>query len=251
MLTTAERKSIIQLHQKKFRDQRGEFIVEGEKGVLEVLQSSYKILDLIIEESHKGKFESIEALAIEQKISPTWCGKKDAALIKTTDTFPGVLAVVAKSTSHKKQDDRVILMLDAIADPGNLGTIIRSAHWFGITTIILSDHCVDPYNPKVVRASMGSLFHVDLVQPDFPEEFIKSYQDAGYHIVVLDANGKTPSKMSANKKSLYILGSESHGVRDSFATLADESVAIAGDGSAESLNVAVAAGILLYHVASR
>ncbi|MBI3883781.1 MAG: RNA methyltransferase, partial [Sphingobacteriales bacterium] len=140
---------------------------------------------------------------------------------------------------------KVTLLLDKIQDPGNLGTIIRIADWFGIATIICSADTVEQYNPKVVQSTMGSLGRVQVVYTDLPE-WIKS--NAGIRIYAAALNGKNVASLKGLKEGAIIIGNESKGISPELMELANEKITIPKTGAAESLNAAVATGIILSHI---
>lgn len=268
MLPSALTKHLAKLQQKKYRKEFGEFIVEGIKGVEEAIAADAEILAVIVDGARREEQEIATLVsALERKDIPTYfCGRKDIDDIKTTDTFPGIQAIVAgRDISFDDFDfSKPILFLDQISDPGNLGTIIRTADWFGITNIVLSDGSVDPYNPKVVRSTMGSLFHVHIFESHHAVATLEHLKEKGYSIIGLDTKGKplraslsaTPGKPGTKsamhsklaKKQVYVFGSESHGIRKEILPLLDETIAIPGQGRAESLNVGVAVGVVLFQV---
>ena len=135
-------------------------------------------------------------------------------------------------------------MLDNISDPGNLGTIIRNCDWFGIKNILLSENIVDYTNPKVIRSSMGSVFHVNLFEGIDAETLLK-LKSQGYEILCADLEGENIFSHQRNKKTILILSSESHGPSKEFLEISDKKICIPKIGDAESLNVASASAVLL------
>ena len=246
-------KKIIQhinkLDQKKVRHEEREFLIEGVKGVEEALNSDMQVLLLVVEGNKRDEDDLAKLinLAESQDVPVEFCGRNDVGDIKTTDSFPGVLAIVEQQEIELQDLEGSIICLDGIKDPGNLGTIIRTADWFGIKSILLSEDCVDPYNPKVVRSTMGSIFHVDIFESEKIVGDLESLQKKGYKLSGLVMDGEDLSKIEIKDKNkeVFILGSESHGIRDEVEKLLDKKYTISGQGSAESLNVAVAAGILM------
>ncbi|MBT3817078.1 MAG: RNA methyltransferase [Candidatus Magasanikbacteria bacterium] len=237
-------KSIKKLQQKKYRKEYQQFFVEGVKGVTDLLNSSYEAAAVCIE-SGREKDEDIIAIidiAKEKKVPVQVLPGKDIKQIKSTDTFPGVMGIANMKEKQGLGEGHVIC-LDGVMDPGNLGTIIRTADWFGITNIVLSENCVDPYNPKVVRSTMGSLFHVQLIRDDL-ETRIGELKEKGYKTIGLTLDGESLDKLPEGLLCL-VLGSESHGVSKEVKPLLDASYTIPGKGEAESLNVAVAGGIVM------
>jgi TrmH family RNA methyltransferase len=171
----------------------------------------------------------------------------EADRVQTTESFPGAMAVVALQPVALESvlNNGPVIVLDNIKDPGNLGTIIRTADWFGIKNIVLSDSCVDAHNPKVVRSTVGSLFHVTIHETSDILSVVKQFSKNGYAINALALGGKDVALMKQNSKSVYVFGSESHGVRPELLAMASGIYTIPGKGRAESLNVAVAVGLVL------
>lgn len=250
MLPSSLTKHLSKLQQKKYRKEFGEFIVEGIKGVEEAIAADAEILAVIVDGARREEKEIADlVLKLEKKnVSISFCGRKDIDDIKTTDTFPGIQAVVASRDVSLTDLDlsKPILFLDQINDPGNLGTIIRTADWFGVTNLVLSDGSVDPYNPKVVRSTMGSIFHVTIFESHNAVATLEHLKEKGYSITGLDTKGKPIRTLKSAKKQVYIFGSESHGIRQEILPLLDETIAIPGQGRAESLNVGVAVGVVLF-----
>jgi len=155
-----------------------------------------------------------------------------------------VLAVFNKNISREEPlfENRISLILDDIQDPGNLGTIIRNADWFGIENIICSENCVDCYNPKVVQSTMGSLSRVNIVYTDLIS-FIK--KKVGISLYAAALSGTSIYKIEKIKEAFILIGNESKGVHEDILKLATHKITIPKYGHAESLNAAVASGIIL------
>lgn len=254
MLTKTTIKHLNQLQQKKYRAEFKEYIVEGIKGVQEALASSAEVLLVIMDGSLRDEPEMKDiALAAEKEgVQVEFCGRKDIGEIKTTDTFPGVLAVVAQNDWGLDQlaDGSPIIALDGLKDPGNLGTIIRTADWFGVHNILLGPESVDPYNPKAVRSTMGSLFRVRLFESSNLKHSLSVLKDrGGYTAAGLDMSGTPLPPADLLKvigpKTVFVFGSESHGVSPELASELTQRYTIPGKGGAESLNVAIAAAIVM------
>ncbi|MBT4121175.1 MAG: RNA methyltransferase [Candidatus Magasanikbacteria bacterium] len=250
MLEKSIVKHIKQLKQKKFRKEFGEFLVEGFKGVGEAIDSDFEVVLVIIEGNRRDETEMKEIIKKAEKngVPVEFSGRQDIGDIKTTDTFPGLMAVIAQNqvTPEDITGEKYIICLDSVKDPGNLGTIIRTADWFGIKNILLSEDCVDPYNEKVVRSTMGSIFHVNIFESAGLEHTLKTFKEKHeYKICSLVMKGEDLNKLKATKKTIFVLGSESHGVRKEVEKMSDKNYTIGGKGDAESLNVAIAGGILM------
>lgn len=233
-------KRIVKLHQKKYRDAEGAYLVEGKKGVEEALKYPG-----IVEQIMFGpQFDDMAfRLNLPTEIVTNDLTPAEVTRVKTTDTFPGIMAVVKKQPADDFKNGPIVC-LDRIADPGNLGTIIRTADWFGISQILLSEDSVDPYNPKSVRSTMGSIFDAKIIRSRGLVREINHLKEKGYNAVSLVMNGKPINELKAEPNTIYIFGSESHGVREEIMQLSTP-YTIPGKGGAESLNVAIAAGILL------
>jgi TrmH family RNA methyltransferase len=258
MLTKSIIKHLKQLSQKKFRKEFQEFTVEGIKGVSEALNSDADVILVIVEGNKRDEKEmsNIIKSAEKKNIQVEFCGRKDIPQIKTTETFPGVIAVVSQEDYLPEDllDGQSIICLDNIKDPGNLGTIIRTADWFGINNIVLSEDSVDPYNPKVVRSTMGSIFRGKIFVSKNIVQTLEQLKSEKYKLNGLVMDGEDLNKMkTGSKKQVYILGSESHGIRSELEELLDNKYTIQGKpatssghaGRAESLNLAISAGILM------
>lgn len=241
MLSKSRVKYIQSLHHKKFREEHKAFLVEGTKMLDEAIafaphqiQHIYAVPEWL--SSIEQLPESFKALT--EEISPLEMDK-----LTTLHTPPGVL-VEMKSLEHNASDYRgLTLLLDEVRDPGNLGTIIRSADWFGVKNIVCGPGTVDIYNSKVIQASMGSIFRVTVVY-DSLIEFINSHE--GTPVIVSHLQGIELPKMDWPENAFLVIGNESKGVSDEIAARADLKIKIPGFGQAESLNASIATAILLY-----
>lgn len=249
MLSPKIVKHVRELQEKKYRKEFREFIVEGYKGVGEALASAGVVM-LVVEGGRREEVEIAACIreAEDQGIPVEFCGRKDIGEIKTTDTFPGILAIV-DTVDYTLTDLAAgpIIALEHINDPGNLGTIIRTADWFGISNILLSENSVDQYNPKVVRSTMGSLFRTKMYRShNLFKDVERLKSDFHYQVLSLDLKGdKLPVTISKPEHKIFLFGSESHGLSDTLEELVDVRYTIPGKGKAESLNLAVAAAILM------
>jgi RNA methyltransferase, TrmH family len=244
MLGKQKAKYIQSLGQKKQRDAEGLFIAEGPKIVVELIQSFpqyikeiYAVKEWIKENDHLHTPAVTEVTEDElEKISQ----------LKTPNQ---VVAVVKKFDEGEQPDvkGKISLVLDTIQDPGNLGTIIRIADWFGVDQIICSNDCADVYNPKVVQATMGSIARVNIFYTDLPAWLL---QQTDIRIYATMLEGTDVTKMNSIKEGLIIIGNESKGISDEIVELVNEKITIPKKGKAESLNAAVAVGIVLGHIST-
>lgn len=231
MLTKSEIKLISSLNQKKFRILHSFFIVEGVKGIQEFLNSEFKLYKLFTTEAIFEIESTIISEADLKKISSLKTPNKALALFKISDPTP-------------VDESQLIVALDDIRDPGNLGTIIRLCDWFGIRDLVCSQSTVDCYNPKVVQATMGSLTRVNINYLDL-EAFLNQSKLQKFGAFMDD---KSVYKEQLSKKGILILGNEANGISSSIEELVDEKITIPRFGNikaTESLNVATATAILL------
>ena len=164
--------------------------------------------------------------------------------ISSLDTPYKIIGVCKKK--EEKEINGNVLILDGLQDPGNLGTIIRSAVAFNVDTIILSKDTVDLYNPKVVRSTQGMNFHINIIRRDLEQE-INALKEKGYTVYSTDViNGKNIKNVKVNGKYAIIMGNEGNGVRENIKNLSDEKLYIKMSNDCESLNVGVATSIILY-----
>lgn len=225
-------KELFKLLQKKHRDKTGMFLVFGEHGILEAEKTNNIVEIYTVNNSKKG-------VLIDKKII-----KELAPLSSPTERV-----AIVKKPSVKPYSDKV-LIIDGIQDPGNLGTLIRSAVGFGFSSIIANEDTVDFYNDKVVSAAQGNLFYANLIRKDLVEE-IKELKKKGYKIIGTDVDkGKKIKSLNKNVKMGLILGNEGVGIKEEIYKLADEFVKIE-TSIIESLNVSVAGSIIMYEVNSK
>lgn len=224
------------LQQKKFRDLEGLFIVEGVKVAQEIIRSDFEIQGVY----HTADFELPDTIKTGIEIS-----QKDLERISGLKSPNKVLVVARKKgvTALNTDEDNLVLLLDDVKDPGNLGTIIRTADWFGVTQIICSFESVDLYNPKVVQASMGALFRMNIMYGDL-EGALLEFIDAGFTTYGADMEGTSAFAIELPSKTALVLGSESHGLSKGVKSKV-EALTIPKFGESESLNVAMASGILM------
>jgi RNA methyltransferase, TrmH family len=251
MLTKSEVKYIQSLSQKKFRAEYNQFVAEGPKLINELLTRKPGWVKKIYA---TNDWWSNQAAVLKNKFQACFTPTEVFELEKISNlqTPQDVLAVVEMPaedediSSAEDEDissaDNKILALDGIQDPGNMGTIIRTAHWFGIHTIICSSDCADVFQPKVVQASMGSIFSVAVVYKNL-EDFLAEKTRPVYGALL---NGLPVQSVTAATDAIILIGNEGKGIRPNLISYINHPVTIPGFSDAESLNAAVAAGILLY-----
>jgi RNA methyltransferase, TrmH family len=238
MLSNARVKWIRQLHQKKFRSERRLFIAEGEKVVSELLSSDFQIESIY----------AVEDWSPTHKADVTVVSSAVLAQISALETPNKVLAIVHQpdQVTPEPLPGRNYLFLDAIRDPGNMGTIIRIADWFGIDRICCTSDCVELYNPKVVQASMGSIFRVPFSEAD--TAFLSRAADMRIPVYGAMLEGSSMYECSWPEGLVLVIGSESHGISEAVRACIMQYVTIPSYNlsqiKAESLNAAVATAIL-------
>ncbi len=246
MISKSHTKYIQSLQHKKFRDEYNQFIAEGPKAVMDLLSGGNFVCKEII--ALNSWMEANKAL-IDASPGILFTEVKDFELEKVSalSTAHDVLAIFEKRSARSMVDtrNRITLALDTIQDPGNMGTIIRIADWFGIENIVCSTGSADVYNPKVVQATMGSLGRVNIVYAGLVD-WLK--QNKKVRIYATSLEGKAVSSFGRLKEGIIVIGNEAHGISKEVLSCADVKITIPKTGEAESLNAAVATGIILSHV---
>jgi TrmH family RNA methyltransferase len=243
MLSKNQVKFIRSLNVKKFRDKEGYFIAEGEKIVFELLNSQFKTHSVYhTSEWSQTKKQSGNFFEVSD------AELKKISLLETPNKVIAIASIPKVIPELKKLADDLTLMLDDIQDPGNLGTILRTADWFGIKNIICSNETVDAFNPKVVQSSMGSLFRINIFYADLKEMLSKIKSELKLPIYGAFLNENNLSKEKLNIKSVLLIGNESKGISKQLEAYVNKKISIPSGSlqSAESLNAAVATSILCY-----
>jgi TrmH family RNA methyltransferase len=251
MLSKSELKYYSSLLKKKFREEENKFIAEGKRLVEEGLDSNFNCELICItnqfRETNKELLEKLKSYNIRLELLT----ERDLQKLCDTKTPQGIVAIFQKPKRQIENtsinDSPIIVALDQIRDPGNLGTIIRTCDWFGIKTIVLSESCVEYFSPKVVRSSMGSIFHLDVIENVSLPEWLADHKK-NYNLLLADLNGNDIKSHQINKRSIIIFSNEAHGPASNLETIVDEKVTIKGKGKAESLNVASAAAIIISYM---
>ncbi|WP_152671017.1 TrmH family RNA methyltransferase [Guptibacillus hwajinpoensis] len=228
------------LQTRKGREKAESYLIEGPHIIEEAAKAEAPIVEVILT-------EGMDLSSYPFKESPIVYTVTEKVMFELTDTETpqGIMAVCKMAEPVSPQNGK-LLLLDAIQDPGNLGTIIRTADSAGYDGVLLGAGTVDPYNSKVLRSTQGSIFHLPVRKANLVEE-VKSLKQSGMHIYATEVSGGTPYQEVEHQSNFaVILGNEANGVSEELQTLADVNVYIPIYGDAESLNVAVAAGILMY-----
>jgi TrmH family RNA methyltransferase len=246
MLSKKIVKYIQSLSHKKFRDEDGVFIAEGQKVVGEFLSDSNMKCKLVCAE----KSWLSENGFLLKNISPEKIFETDEHWLKSISQLKTPNKVVAVFEKRQEEEiknlsGKISIMLDDLQDPGNLGTIIRIADWFAIENIICSKNSVDCYNPKVVQSTMGSLSRVNVFYTDI-ENFIQKNKKVKVFATTL--SGTSIFKLPETKEGIILIGNESKGIHEDILKLCSDQITIPKLGKAESLNAAVACGIILSQI---
>ena len=249
MITKNELKYYSNLKQKKYRTEGKKFIAEGLKQTEEGIKSNWDCeIILVTHEFLSDHRDLVDQLALDKKRIEVISGQ-EFNKISDTKAPQGILSVFKMQDTSVRSSSHIIVALEGINDPGNVGTIIRTCDWFGFSDILLAPECADVYNPKVVRSSMGSLFHVKANIIDDFYQTLTTLKGEGYKIAVADLDGIPLLEYVPDQKIVIVFCSESHGPSDRLLEVVSEKITIPGYGDAESLNVASAAAVILSHFA--
>jgi len=253
-LTKNKLKELRELTHKKHRDETGKFLIEGVRLVGEAMNSDYKILEAFHTtdlSEHPGGEALLQTL--KGKTSSVYqITNREMEVLAETVTFQGIVAVVKQKSfsvdaiMQRNGTQSLLVAFDGVSDPGNLGTMVRTCDWFGVDGILLGRNSVELFNPKVLRATMGGVFHLPIADSVDLLSTVSHARSLGYTIYVTDQKSKTHfDRVKYSIKSLLVFGNEAWGVSDQLKQLADTTVSIRRYGAGESLNVGVACGVVL------
>ena len=249
MLITSRNNDLIKkvksLNDKKFRNQYNQFLIEGDKMINEAIKEKINIEYIFVEEGYNWKNNKIDDSKIINVSSSVM------EVLSSLKNSPGVLAVAEKKIFPNVEniefgDEELFLILDNVQDPGNIGTIIRTADSIGLKYIFIKEGSCDIYNPKVLRSTMGSIFRVECVTFSDNNKLIQKLKSNNIKIYATNLNTNKSIYDVDFKNSAIIVGNESNGVSEELLNLADEQIKIPMRGNTESLNVAIATSIILY-----
>ncbi|MBD2702386.1 RNA methyltransferase [Spirosoma sp. BT702] len=247
MLSKNQLKYIQSLHQKKYRQQHGAFLVEGAKSVQEVLQSNFETEVLVATELF---YKENAHLTDRQRTPVEIVSATELTRMGTLESNNAALAVVKtkENVPLLAEPDEIVLILDDIRDPGNLGTILRIADWYGIRKILCSSTTADVYNPKVISASKGSFTRVNWWYGDVVQVLKKTVQQPTNVVYGAFLDGADVHSISFATSGYLVMGNESNGISTDVAQYVTQRVTIPRYGNAESLNVGIATAILLDNI---
>ena len=243
MLSNAQIKLIRSLEHKKYRNKHNLYVAEGEKIVSEILQSKAFFDKIYVTQSWIDKNRDL-FLQNEQLITIiTELELNKISFLHTPNEALALMPLHYPSIKNFNASEKLILALDTIQDPGNMGTIIRIADWFGIESIVCSENCVDVFNPKVIQATMGAFLRIRVYYTQL-EDFINEQKSIGIPIFGALLDGEIIYNSELSNNGIILMGNESKGISEELKQLIDKPLYIPKAGGAESLNVSVATGII-------
>ena len=254
-LSKEKLKQILKLKTEKGREKEEKFLIEGLRLCEEAFFSDWEV-ELLLFPSEYVQFLKTKKLMrefLKEKREILILSNQDMKKLADTQTPQGIFAVVKKKAFTLNKDflkkAKLLVGLDNMRDPGNLGTIIRTADSAGVDGILLSTGCVELYNPKVIRSTMGSVFHLPVIERLELKDIIPELKSSGFRIFASEVReGKDYTKLNYTEKICLLIGNEAAGIHKEILNLADERIKIPIYGKAESLNASVATGILLYEI---
>lgn len=242
-------KEIKKLHQKKYRDEKGLFIVEGQKALEEIINSKTEIIEIFALKPNINNSESQFTAGSSQNI--TYISEDEMKKISTTSSVCEILTIAKKKTYLIQQiaDGNNLILLDSVSDPGNLGTIIRSSAAFNTDGIILYGNCTELYSPKVIRSATGNFFKTPIININNIKDLKKYFPEHKLIATALQKADTISFKEAAliNKK-IIMFGSEANGLSKELTEISDENILINMKSDVESLNLSVSASIILYEL---
>jgi len=248
MISKNRARFIISLQKKKVREEEGLFVIEGDKLVKEFLLAGVAVRTLIAKKEFIGSLSQIMKEGIEEIEDSTYDELKQISTLKTPHNALAVVHIPERNINPSELLEKLCVGLDFVQDPGNLGTIIRAAAWFGIKNIVCSADCVDVYNPKVVQATMGAILHVNVYYTDL-KEFAGLANEKSIPVFGTLLDGESIYSQKLSNKGIILLGNESRGISEELVSFVTHKIMIPGTGKImpgiESLNVGMAASVVL------
>ncbi len=242
-------KHIKKLKDKKYRDESNEYIVEGVKLIEEAVKENAKIKKIIVCEDTTRTYEIPTNVMLEiAKYECIYVTDKIFSAITQVTNPQGIMAIIEKSNPNQEIDysQDIIVALDDVQDPGNLGTILRTVDSIGLNQIIVSKETADVFNPKVVRSTMGAIFRIKIIEVEDLKQTIKEMKKHHFKLMVTSLQTENSIYDIDFRKKIIVIGNESNGVSKEIQDMADEKAKIPMLGQTESLNASVAAGIVMY-----
>lgn len=247
MVTKNQLKYYSSLLNKKHRQEEKKFLVEGSKLLSEALDSGYECEIILALKDFIDENTVFSKLISNQKLNMELIKSIDFEKLCDTKNPKGVVGIFhfKQHIQNAFSNEKLIVAMENISDPGNMGTILRNCDWFGVKNILLSSNCAEIYNPKVIRASAGSVFHLNIYRKDNLINAFEEQKKLGYKIVCADLNGDNLYSFAQHGKLILVLANEANGPTEDMLKTADIKITIPRIGKAESLNVASASAVLL------
>jgi TrmH family RNA methyltransferase len=252
MISKSRLKNILALKYKKKRDEQDLVLIEGYRLCLEALQSDFTIATLLInpDSLFSQKVVEIIQLAQHKQIEIIKIQQSEVKRLADTVNSQGIFCIIQQKKFELEtvlnKDNQLIVIINEGQDPGNVGTIIRTCDWFGIEAIFLSKGTVELYNPKVIRSTMGSIFHLHIVEHVELDNFLPRLKQSGYYIFGTDINGKyNYNQIDYLRPMALVIGNENKRINNNLFKYFDKTIKIPSYGKVESLNMAVAAAIII------
>ena len=242
-------KNIRKLKEKKYRDLSNQYIIEGIKLVKEAIEENAKIKTIVVcDDCEKNGTLDKKLLYEIARFNCIYVTEKVFNILTDVSNPQGILAVVEKNNNIQEinYEQDLILILDNVQDPGNLGTIMRTADSVNLKQIIVSKDCGDVYNPKVVRSTMGAIFRVEILERENLETTITEIKKRGFKTMATDLGTESSIYDEQYQKCAIVIGNEANGVSKEILDIVDKKIKIPMLGKTESLNASVATGIILY-----
>ena len=247
MLSNKNIKFINSLQKKKFRDNHGLYIIEGDKLVREFIESDSGLELLVAKPEWISGLPEDKLKDIKTVIPVTYDELKKVSTLKSPHNSLALVKIQKRTLNWESLLKDLSLVLDFVQDPGNMGTIIRIAAWFGIRTVICSENCVDIYNPKVIQSTMGALLHVDVVYTNLTEFLLKS-NELKLPVYATSLEGESVYESDLSQNGLILFGNESKGISTEYQSMVTKKLLIPSygtiDAGLDSLNVAMSAAII-------
>tara|TARA_Y100000589_G_scaffold331027_1_gene382769 strand:- start:93721 stop:94452 length:732 start_codon:yes stop_codon:yes gene_type:complete len=241
MISKTQIKYLLKLRQKKYRKLHGEFLIEGKKIVQDALHSSFEIKTIWTTPENLTLFEPYSNNILLEEIT-----QQQAEQLSTLKSPEGVFALIKIPSNEIKITEGPVLLLDFIQDPGNLGTIIRTADWFGFKAVICSNNTVDVFNPKTIQAAKGSIFHIPVVYDELLT-WMNKHNNFDFFATTLSGKDIKTIDFDVNKTAI-VIGNEANGISKEVLNYSDKKITILKKGQAESLNAAIATSICCFCV---
>lgn len=247
MLSKTKINFIISLQKKKVREEERLFVIEGDKMVKEFLAAGIRIRMLVAKPEFLKSLPPVKIQEIPEVVPAAYEDLKRVSTMKTPHNALALVEMPETGTDPSVTYNELTVVLDTVQDPGNFGTIIRAAAWFGIRNILCSPDCVDVFNPKVIQASMGAILHVNIFYTDLPAHLASAQQkDIKIYGAVMDGEPVYTCKLEPN--GIVVLGNESKGISDGLLPFLTDRIMIPGAGGSgpgiDSLNVSMAASVI-------